>query len=145
MTEKERLQKIMEQENLSQTQFADRIGINRPTLSHIMKGRNAPSLDVLQKTLHVFRSISTDWLILGVGPMYRTNSFSQQTLFDVKPEVVSEKEVQAIDLPIKEVESVPSQSIIKPVVEDSITEKSTKTISKIVVFYSDNTFEELVK
>ena len=94
MTEKERLEKLMEQEQISQTQFADKIGIQRSTLSHIMKGRNAPSLDVLQKTLKVFHTVNADWLILGIGPMYRTNPISQQTLFDIKPEVVVENIVE---------------------------------------------------
>lgn len=137
MTEKERLEKLMEQEQISQTQFADKIGIQRSTLSHIMKGRNAPSLDVLQKTLNVFRSVSTDWLILGVGPMYRTNSVSQQTLFDMKPEIIAEELTPSS---IEKVESMPKE-LKKEVVEPL----QIKTIAKVVVFYSDNTFEELMK
>mgnify|MGYP003517070610 FL=1 len=138
MTEKERLEKLMEQEQISQTQFADKIGIQRSTLSHIMKGRNAPSLDVLQKTLKVFHMVNSDWLILGVGPMYRTNPISQQTLFDIKPEVVVENVV-----PTEKAEDVLPKETKKELVEP--LQIQAKTITKIVVFYSDNTFEELLK
>ncbi len=138
MTEKERLEKLMEQEQISQTQFADKIGIQRSTLSHIMKGRNAPSLDVLQKTLKVFHTVNADWLILGIGPMYRTNPISQQTLFDIKPEVVVENIV-----PTEKVEDVLPKETKKELVEP--LQIQAKTITKIVVFYSDNTFEELLK
>lgn len=139
MTEKERLEKLMEYEHITPTQFADRIGIQRSTLSHIMKGRNAPSLDVLQKTLNVYRSVNTDWLILGVGPMYRTISDSQQTLFDIKPEN-DKKESETERVVVNENKELTTQ----PNKESEIS-KVSKTVTKVVVFYSDNTFEELTK
>lgn len=139
MTEKERLERLMEYEHITPTQFADRIGIQRSTLSHIMKGRNAPSLDVLQKTLNVFRSVNTDWLILGVGPMYRTASNSQQTLFDIKPEI-EKKELETENIVVNENKEATKQSN-----KEQEVCKVCKTITKVVVFYSDNTFEELTK
>ncbi len=145
MNEKERLEKLIESENITQTQFADRIGIKRSTLSHIMNGRNAPSLDVLQKALNVFRSISADWLILGVGPMYRITNSQQQTLFDVRPEEPVEEKVTPSTNEFQPKQNETFVPIAKPTAEPENTTETAKNIVKIVVFYSDNTFEELKK
>ena len=85
-SEKERIEHIMAKENMNATQFAAEIGIQTSTLSHILNGRNNPSLDVLKRILNRFRTINPDWLILGTGQMYRQISQSQQpVLFDIPP------------------------------------------------------------
>ena len=62
-----RILEVMEREGMSQGQFADYIGINRPTLSHVVAGRNNPSLDVVMKIHQKFPSINLSWLLDGVG------------------------------------------------------------------------------
>lgn len=59
----------MEYEQMSPTAFADKININRSSLTHIFSGRNQPSLDVAKKILTAFPEISTEWLIMGMGDM----------------------------------------------------------------------------
>ena len=54
---------------MSPTAFADKININRSSLTHIFSGRNQPSLDVAKKILIAFPEISTEWLIMGMGNM----------------------------------------------------------------------------
>ena len=54
---------------MSPTAFADKININRSSLTHIFSGRNQPSLDVAKKILTAFPEISTEWLIMGMGEM----------------------------------------------------------------------------
>ncbi|MFA6582587.1 MAG: helix-turn-helix transcriptional regulator, partial [Paludibacter sp.] len=77
MEVKEKIEKIMEKEQMNSLQFASEIGIQGSTLSHILNDRNKPSLDVLKKILNRFRTISSDWLILDVGSMYRQEKQSQ--------------------------------------------------------------------
>jgi len=90
MEVKEKIEKIMEREQMNSLQFAAEIGIQGSTLSHILNERNKPSLDVLKKILNRFRTISSDWLILDVGSMYRTEKQSQApTLFDSIDENIS--------------------------------------------------------
>ena len=90
MDEKERIEKIMQLEEMNSAVFAAEIGIQGSTLSHILNGRNNPSLDVLKKILNRFRTVSSDWLILGVGSMYRSEKQSQTpTLFDLIDESAS--------------------------------------------------------
>ena len=61
-----RLLKILENKNLSASQFAEKIGVQRSSVSHILSGRNKPSLDFIIKIITVFSDISLDWLIKGV-------------------------------------------------------------------------------
>lgn len=61
-----RIRKIMSEEGINASQLAEKIGIQRSTLSHILSGRNKPSLDVITKILDVFPSVSADWLLRGV-------------------------------------------------------------------------------
>jgi transcriptional regulator with XRE-family HTH domain len=49
--------------------LADNIGVNRATISHILSGRNKPSIDFLQKLLHSYPDLNANWLIMGIGYM----------------------------------------------------------------------------
>lgn len=60
-----RFKSLLEQLNLSPSEFADRIGVQRSSVSHVLSGRNKPSLDFLEKILNVFPDIDTAWLITG--------------------------------------------------------------------------------
>ena len=61
----ERLKKIMEDNALSSSQMANRIGVQRSAISHILSGRNKPSLDFILKVLDSFPDISSEWLLRG--------------------------------------------------------------------------------
>ena len=129
MNERQRLEQIIESEGLTAKQFAEEVGIQAGTISNIVNGRNNPSLDVMQRVLNRFRTISSDWLILGVGSMYRANGAPDTTLFDIKPIEVEQAEQQEIKAENKseQIISAPAQS---------------KVIDKIMIFYTDGTFEE---
>jgi transcriptional regulator with XRE-family HTH domain len=112
MNERQRLEQIIESEGLTAKQFAEEVGIQAGTISNIVNGRNNPSLDVMQRVLNRFRTISSDWLILGVGSMYRTNGAPDTTLFDIKPIEVEQSEHQEIKAENKpeQIISAPAQS-----------------------------------
>ena len=95
----ERLKNWMESEGLKSSVLADTIGVNRATISHLLSGRNKPSIDFLEKLLSAYPNINANWLISGIGYMMK----------DTK-----QKEVV-----------------------------SNKKIGKVVVFYDDNSFEQL--
>jgi len=59
----------MEYEGLKPSVLADIIGVNRATISHILSGRNKPSIDFLQKLLSTYPELNSNWLITGVGYM----------------------------------------------------------------------------
>jgi Helix-turn-helix. len=158
MDEKERIEKIMLKEEMNSAVFAAEIGIQGSTLSHILNGRNNPSLDVLKKILNRFRTVSSDWLILGVGSMYRSEKQSQTpTLFDSVDENVSKSII--LDTNTLEKNTLPSATIQQKVVsapELSVQispepiqqalippiEANPKLVRKIIIYYTDNTFQE---
>ncbi len=67
---KERLVQLLDLEQLTPSKFADIIGVQRSSVSHVVSGRNNPSFDFIQKTLNAFPGLNADWLILGKGSMY---------------------------------------------------------------------------
>ena len=76
----DRISLLIKAKNLSAAQFADEIGVQRSGISHLMSGRNKPSLDLIQKTLQRFPDVSTEWLLFGKGEMMRElNLFDSQS------------------------------------------------------------------
>ena len=67
----ERIAEIIKMEDLTNSQFAQLIGIQPSAVTHLLSGRNAPSLQVIQKILDTFRGISPEWFVSGIGDMYR--------------------------------------------------------------------------
>lgn len=134
MNERERLLQVIEAEKMNAKQFAEEVGIQAGTLSNIISGRNNPSLDVMKRVLNRFRTLSSDWLILGVGSMYRPHGeLPSNVIFDIKPQENAEKPAvsEPVAEPTKAVEASPS-----------IPLSAQKLVSKIVIFYNDGTFEE---
>ncbi|UOQ64495.1 helix-turn-helix domain-containing protein [Hymenobacter volaticus] len=65
----DRIREILSARQLTPTQFADTIGVARPIVSHILSGRNKPSLEVVQKIIAAFPGLSLSWLLSGTGSM----------------------------------------------------------------------------
>ncbi|MEJ7666551.1 MAG: helix-turn-helix transcriptional regulator [Hymenobacter sp.] len=64
-----RIRQLLEEKQLTPTQFADLIGVGRPVVSHILSERNKPSLEVVQRVVEAFPEIALPWLLRGTGPM----------------------------------------------------------------------------
>lgn len=65
----ERIRELLESRQFTPTQFADVIGVARPIVSHILSGRNKPSLEVVQRILAAMPDLAMPWLLNGTGPM----------------------------------------------------------------------------
>lgn len=128
-----RIQKLIGAENLSPTKFADVIGVQRSAISHILSGRNKPSFDLIQRILTKFPRVSSEWLLMGRGEMYKTTI--QQRLFDVdlKPNEVKNEVKQPV---IQE-----NTAIIPPSKEPEIRVNES-SIERIIIFYNDKSFKE---
>ena len=87
----ERIGKIIEENNLSASSFAKTIGVQRSSISHILSGRNNPSLDLLLKIHNAFNYISLEWLILGDNSMEKTLEETQNV--DKSELIIDEKEL----------------------------------------------------
>lgn len=157
MDDKSKIEKIMQVEKLNSAQFAIEIGIQGSTLSHILNGRNKPSLEVLKKIMNRFRSINPEWLILDVGTMYRQEKHSQTpTLFDTIEENTIKSDDYTPILP-QQTDAVPDTirkksdinsiqgTTVEPATlssEFTLKDIPQRAVKKVIIYYSDNTFEE---
>lgn len=74
MEDKERIEYIMLEKQLSNTEFCIKAGISAATLSHILSGRSKPSLTILRGVVNGFPDLNPEWVLLGTGDMYRVGS-----------------------------------------------------------------------
>jgi transcriptional regulator with XRE-family HTH domain len=128
-----RIQEILNAKSLSPSLFADKIGVQRSGVSHILSGRNKPSLDFIMKILTAFPDIDADWLLFGRGGM--------------KHEITSDKPVKAKQTLLIEKEPAPDEKqneIIYPPhnISENATAPAEGRIVKIVLLYDDSTFNE---
>jgi len=133
---KDRIRKLLLSEGLTSGAFADEIGVQRSSLSHILNGRNNPSLDFVIKAKNRFPKLSLSWLILGNGEMYPTEN-EQETIVDTpssnSPTIFNAFPDEDLrDISVKTPES-PTGTGIQEI-------SASRQVDKIVIFYSDQTF-----
>ena len=148
---KERLFQLIESLNLTNVQFADAIGIERSTLSHIKTERSKPSLELIYKIMKQYPEVNLEWLILGEGSMRHQSGDSREpNLFD--QEIIEPNSAKAMDPVVsipspkapEPILSVPTSSL-KEEVKSVVNPSLEKRIERILVFYSDKTFDEYLK
>jgi DNA-binding XRE family transcriptional regulator len=117
-----RLKKIMEFNEISATVMAEQIGVQRSSISHILSGRNKPSLEFVMKVIKAFPEVELYWLLNGTGSYPVTTSTPPAESTDNND----------VDSP---------SSIVKNKDEKLLHESgASQKIEKIVVFYKDGTF-----
>ncbi|MDO9257008.1 MAG: helix-turn-helix transcriptional regulator [Bacteroidales bacterium] len=183
---KDRITLLIKAKNLTAAQFADEIGVQKSSISHILSGRNNASLDFIQKILLTYPEVNMDWLMFGKGPIFKhietalkssndeslnavpTVDLTNVDLFsglmpakssdfrkeiDLSDEEKSEENTNqeikenGISAPLsKNIEQVPTEFTVSKkengLVSSRHREADTKTLLKIVEFYSDNTYRE---
>jgi len=108
-----RLQQIIDFYSLSASSFADKIGVQRSSISHILSGRNKPSLDFVMKILSSFPEVDLYWLLNGKG------SFPKSIKKEPKSNTVIDKD----EIPL-----------------DALGAKSSD-IDRIIIFFKDGTYK----
>jgi transcriptional regulator with XRE-family HTH domain len=140
---KDRIKLIMEKENLTPAKFADRLQINRAIISHILNGRNNPSLDVVTKILSEMNYVSTEWLLNGTGSMYKKefSASGEPDLFSqTRPETpkVTETPEKPRETGVKQANNACQPVESKPV---EPVKTVARKVTRIIIYYDDNTFE----
>jgi transcriptional regulator with XRE-family HTH domain len=147
---KERLVQLLDLEQLTPSKFADIIGVQRSSVSHVISGRNNPSFDFLQKTLKAFPGLNAEWLMLGKGTMYeQMGRAASGTLFDApvkQPDTIEEARPEMQDS-IEE-SAIQEEPHLEPALERIADAAREATVNKgdspqiisIVLLYSDGTF-----
>lgn len=149
-----RLEILLEYYALNASAFADKIGVQRSSMSHLLSGRNKPSLDFVLKISDIFPDVDLYWILKGTGSFpKKENELQNNTI-----EVVSE--MQKVAPPISSNENVFSADLFSGLPPD-IDYKEEKRVSnevkisnsdlkaadeieKIIFFYKNGTFKTYV-
>jgi transcriptional regulator with XRE-family HTH domain len=123
-----RLKEIFDFYELSASSFADKIDVGRASISHILSGRNKPSLDFVMKVVSTFEEVELYWLLNGKGS-FPPNADKISKAIDTK----KENEVES------KVEIETTEAEVDPETRKSSSTK--KSISKVIIFYTDGSFE----
>lgn len=121
----DRIREVMEQHELNASSFAETIGVQRSSISHILSGRNKPSLEFLAKIEAAFEEVSFEWLLKG-KPNKAAISNPSPTLSQISPG--------------NETGKTPQKSIEKP-----FSPPASDDLIKIVHYYADGSFDSFFK
>lgn len=140
----DRIKKLIEIKKLNSSKLADDLGISRSRLSHILTGRNNPSLEIVQSLLTKFPEINPDWLLFGKQTIYRntekeSNSEVEPDLFhtpkrkeyDTKIETKRKEEKNKVE------ETIEFQEVPKP---ELVRKDKSPAIKMITIFYDNNEY-----
>ena len=137
---KDRLSHILRAKNLTASQFAELMGIQPSNVSHLLNGRNKPSLDFLIKLKEIFPEYSFDWIILGRKPITinEPNPVVSDSN-DIRFEDVEDKHVIEFDDLDEKADESHNDEVEMPK-SLPIVAKSDD-IEKIILVYNDKTFD----
>jgi len=142
---KDLLIRLLDSEQLTASKFADIIGVQRSSVSHVLSGRNKPSFDFIEKTLKAFPDVNSEWLILGKGEMTNgTADLNTGTLFDVphkKDKMINEIQTEK-PADINREERIKQSKDPDDLVSDFTSSQmiTEKKVIKVMLFYDDHTF-----
>ncbi|MBP2831960.1 helix-turn-helix transcriptional regulator [Aquimarina sp. U1-2] len=145
-----RIQKVMDFYALSASSFADHMGVGRSSISHILSGRNKPSLDFVMKIIETYTDVDLEWLLYGRGAFPQSTTTSKKN--EIKNSLHTEVE-KASSLSTSKDHDLFSQSTTSQEEENissiasalSSETKAISTIDRIVIFYADGTFTSYEK
>ena len=150
----DRIRKFMEYKGITPSELADTIGVQRSNVTHVLKSRNKPSFQFIEKMLQVYPDLNAKWLLLGTGPMVES-TVKSRTLFDQLTEPASVQsplpEKTAVKPQAEEPEPVETKEIIAPpppiekktennVIQDQFFSPE-KPVERLIVFFKDQTFK----
>ncbi|MEA1886651.1 MAG: helix-turn-helix transcriptional regulator, partial [Bacteroidota bacterium] len=131
-----RIRLFLDKENKSSSKFAEEVNVQPSGVSHILSGRNKPSLDFIIKMLKTYPYLNTDWLLFGKGEMYTDKEpgldFSEEKEFETGnlfDDTIAGKDDKASDYEEAESNDIDT-GVNKPFSE------------RIIIFYPDGTYSE---
>ncbi len=142
-----RIEKIMDYHAVSASSFADYMGVGRSSISHILSGRNKPSLDFVMKIVDAYTDVDLQWLLYGKGtfpksenvsvekkiPLSDTSSISQSAS---APTTISKQDLFSQSSPEEKIAAANTP----PLEKISRIISTENEIDRIVIFYADGTF-----
>ena len=123
----DRLKHLMDYYQLSASAFADKIQVQRSSISHLLSGRNKPSLDFVLRVIKEFDEVELYWLLNGKGTFPAEIQASPISKVVPPPTLDTERSMA------KQVDAIEAPSGL------------SKKIERIVIFFDDSTFKEYIK
>lgn len=155
-----RIKAIIGALGLTDSQFADRCTISRPTLSLLLSGKNKKISDVMLSQIHdAFPEVSILWLLFGEGEMFKkinqtpesdeNNDENQKLLHGALEEenhlnLINVNQLENIIQGIVNKSFESTQNSIENLVLKISQPNSLRKASKITVYYDDSTFETFI-
>jgi len=137
---KDRILEFLKRENKTSAQFAEEIHVQPSGISHILSGRNKPSLDFIIKMLEKYPFLSTEWLIFGKGSMYKEPKMGD--LFaDIELVQTGKTRENTTAGEKKNIPEGSQDEDIQEIFPERPLPGHSQAV-KIVWFYADNSFEE---
>lgn len=164
MSERDRIELLMKCYELTPSQFADRTGIQRASVSHIISGRNKPSLEVMLKIYDAFPGLDMKWLMTGVGDepvgngaesavaggLFRNEAVAQSSAESVVAQELSMVAKVPVKPVVQQQDSLYSRSLVTKQPRKQQVRSQTdihpvqRRIKEVRIFYTDGTYETLV-
>lgn len=139
---KEKLEFLLRTKSLTATTLARLLEIQPSGISHILSGRNKPSFDLVVKILRAFPDINPDWLLLGDERVYRDEVSAASIVPTTQPSSLQSPSATLFD-DSERSDSVPLNEGAKNV-QSNFFSKATvdgKTVERIIILYSDKSFD----
>jgi transcriptional regulator with XRE-family HTH domain len=145
-----RLELILDYYSLTASSFADKISVQRSSLSHLLSGRNKPSLEFIMKIIDEFPEVTLEWIVYGNGKFPKEEIVYQEQVKIEKPIIASNKIENSRTLKNEDLlsDSITEDNKILPSKEEEIilsqtpsTPSKNSAIERIVIFYSNGTFK----
>jgi transcriptional regulator with XRE-family HTH domain len=144
----QRISQLIKSKKITASQFADEIGVQRSSVSHVLSGRNKPSLDFVTKIILTYPEINSDWLLTGEGKMLFEEGLIEEqveSLHDRQTNLDwSEDDNVSADLPEKEEVTRSKVTHVKKKAGSKQFTTGQKAIERIVLFYNDGTFIDFI-
>jgi transcriptional regulator with XRE-family HTH domain len=139
-----RLEILLDYYSLNASSFADKIGVQRSSISHLLSGRNKPSLDFIMKITAIFPDINIYWILNGKEDFFKKdaeNRTQNPKVIEIAVTPTSSQNAVIKDLfDTTEVKNIPVE--IQDMPQTSLNQSSE--IYKIVIFYKNGTFRDFV-
>ena len=143
-----RLEILLDYYSLNASAFADKIGVQRSSLSHLLSGRNKPSLDFILKILEVFPDVDLYWILNGKGNFPKNSDENRSGIIaekiisaptpipqnQIAENLFSPAAIPVVKNPLENIKTISNENIT--------ISTSSNEIDKIVIFYKNGTFKD---
>ena len=137
-----RIESILEYYSLTASSFADKISVQRSSMSHLLSGRNKPSLDFIMKLVEEFPEVSLEWILNGKGSFPKDDFTPTPTIIQPEKKIEPEQKEDLFSTNLEEKKEALKEKKIDQI--SSFENHAETEIERIVVFFKNGTFKNYI-